>query len=346
MATKQKVKDTLKKKHDSLKKKPNVVGTAVGKKIKAGKKTKDWAVVVFVKEKVEASALTRSQKIPKTVDGVPTDVVAVGEVVAQQTPKGRFRPAPGGVSVGHFAITAGTLGKWVTYNNVYHILSNNHVLANSNNAAQGDNIIQPGNYDAGQNPADKIAELSSFVPIDFNGNNLVDAALAVVVGGETDPPPVDPPEPPSTCSIAGAITKVSNFFAKLFGRQTRLRAVLPQAVEDYVDDTIMNIGNPTGVVEGEDGMLVKKMGRTTGLTHGEILYTDATINVSYGEDGTATFVDQLVAGAMSAGGDSGSIVVTEDGQNIVGLLFAGSDTHTIFNRIQNVVDSFPGMELL
>jgi hypothetical protein len=42
-----------------------------------------------------------------------------------------------------------------------------------------------------------------------------------------------------------------------------------------------------------------------------------------------------MAGAMSQGGDSGSAVLDEE-NNLVGLLFAGSDTTTIINRIQNV----------
>ena len=60
-----------------------------------------------------------------------------------------------------------------------------------------------------------------------------------------------------------------------------------------------------------------------------------TSQVSYGTNKTAVFVDQLMAGAMSAGGDSGSAVLSES-NNIVGLLFAGSNTSTVINRIQNV----------
>jgi hypothetical protein len=49
----------------------------------------------------------------------------------------------------------------------------------------------------------------------------------------------------------------------------------------------------------------------------------------------AIFKDQLLAGPMSQGGDSGSAVVDENNQ-LVGLLFAGSDSTTIFNRIEHV----------
>jgi hypothetical protein len=51
----------------------------------------------------------------------------------------------------------------------------------------------------------------------------------------------------------------------------------------------------------------------------------------------AIFTDQLMAGAMSAGGDSGSLVVS--GNLVVGLLFAGSEKTTVINRVQNVMSA-------
>ena len=82
-------------------------------------------------------------------------------------------------------------------------------------------------------------------------------------------------------------------------------------------------------------MNVKKSGRTTGFTTGTIQQIDVTSTVTHGSNKTATFVDQLMAGAMSAGGDSGSAVLNDQNE-LVGLLFAGSNSTTLFNRIQNV----------
>jgi hypothetical protein len=45
-----------------------------------------------------------------------------------------------------------------------------------------------------------------------------------------------------------------------------------------------------------------------------------------------------MAGAMSQGGDSGSAVLDMN-KRVVGLLYAGSDTTTILNPIQNVLDA-------
>jgi hypothetical protein len=88
-------------------------------------------------------------------------------------------------------------------------------------------------------------------------------------------------------------------------------------------------------------LAVKKHGRTTGLTSGKVYAINATINVSY-DSGVARFVNQIVItpGTFSAGGDSGSLVVTEDGNHPVGLLFAGSSSYTIANPIEPVLSRF------
>jgi hypothetical protein len=80
---------------------------------------------------------------------------------------------------------------------------------------------------------------------------------------------------------------------------------------------------------------VQKTGRTTHYTVGRITAISATVDVGYGGGRVARFRDQIVTTNMSAGGDSGSLVTTQD--NVaVGLLFAGSSIATIVNQIENV----------
>jgi len=108
------------------------------------------------------------------------------EEVGIEVLRQRMRPAMGGFSVGHFRVTAGTIATgaidlrpYPTIPRRYYILSNNHVLANSNNARIGDPILQPGRFDGGTHPRDTIGRLSRFVTINFRGRpNLVDAAIA------------------------------------------------------------------------------------------------------------------------------------------------------------------------
>ena len=93
--------------------------------------------------------------------------------------------------------------------------------------------------------------------------------------------------------------------------------------------------------------LVKKYGRSTGLTEGEVYALNATVRVGY-DSGTARFVGQIVItpGGFSDGGDSGSLIVTDDEAcNPVGLLFAGSSSYTIANPIDLVLDAFPGITI-
>jgi hypothetical protein len=95
------------------------------------------------------------------------------------------RPLLPGISVGHIEVTAGTLGCFVTRNDSpgkAMILSNNHVLANENNAKRGDLIIQPGRVDGGQQPRDAVGRLFRFVRLKKRGN-AIDAAIATLEEG-------------------------------------------------------------------------------------------------------------------------------------------------------------------
>lgn len=310
--------------------KPNVVATGIGYKIVDGKATNELSIVCSVESKKSKSALSASELIPASIQSVPTDIFATGPIHAlQNAPTERFRPAPGGISVGHFRITAGTLGCYVKKNNKLYILSNNHVMANSNDAEAGDAILQPGPTDGGSTANDQIAKLSEFIPITFQGGGG---------GGGTSP-----------CPIASATASILNALAGLVGSKTELKPMKKaQAAENLVDaaiaeplnpqdvkNEILNIGQISGTAEAALGMPLKKMGRTTGFTTGSVLQIDVTSQVSYGGSKVGFFVDQFMAGAMSAGGDSGSAVLNDDNQ-LVGLLFAGSTNTTIINRIQNV----------
>ena len=163
------IRGILKSNRENLLKRANVVATGVGYKETGGERTSTLCIVCSVKKKVDAGQLSGQDLVPATVAGMPTDVLETGVIRALQAPTDRFRPAPGGVSVGHVAITAGTLGCWVTKNGQKVILSNNHVLANSNDAEIGDSILQPGPFDGGNFPQDHIANLEQFVPIAFEG---------------------------------------------------------------------------------------------------------------------------------------------------------------------------------
>lgn len=83
-----------------------------------------------------------------------------------------------GGSVGHFRITAGTLGGFVEDDEHYYILSNNHVLANSNCAFGDDPILQPGPADVRAGRFDVVGRLHRWYALGREQPDGVDAALA------------------------------------------------------------------------------------------------------------------------------------------------------------------------
>ncbi len=165
----------------------NVVGIGIGYKEVHGETTNEACISVYVQKKVALEQLESCDHIPKTLDDVKTDVIEVGHI-EKQAFTSRLRPAKPGYSVGHPRVTAGTFGclvrKTCAPRRIF-MLSNNHVLANSNAANIGDLIVQPGRADGGSLPEDAIARLSRFIRIRFNdpeAYNLVDAAIAKPIG--------------------------------------------------------------------------------------------------------------------------------------------------------------------
>jgi hypothetical protein len=127
--------------------------------------------------------------------------------------------------------------------------------------------------------------------------------------------------------------------------------------------TAATVGNATpgdgtpksATVAASVNQKVKKYGRTTGLSKGQVYVINATVNVCYEADAAgnctklASFVDQIVItpGSFSAGGDSGSLIVADgkgrnkaDDRKPVGLLFAGSALVTIADPIDAVLAAF------
>ena len=149
---------------DSLLQRKNVVACGVGFKESEGQITNEPCVIVGVSHKVPKAQLTPDDLVPQMVGSVKTDVQPVGIFRAQEGERDRHRPAMPGISCGHVDVTAGTFGCLVHRGSEVFILSNNHVLANTNRASKGDAIIQPGEYDGGT-IADKIAELEEWVPL-------------------------------------------------------------------------------------------------------------------------------------------------------------------------------------
>ncbi|MCC6566942.1 MAG: hypothetical protein IT298_14375 [Chloroflexi bacterium] len=347
--------------------KPNVVGVAVGLTETEGVWTDTIALVALVERKLPLTALSAEARIPRQIDSIPTDVYEVGQLKALQLlpPTSRFRPTiPPGVSIGHFAITAGTLGAVVKdrITGEKLLLSNNHVFANSNDAQVGDSILQPGPADGGQNPGDAVATLERYVPLRY----IEDADNPLPDPG--NPTPTPNPQPGGCNAAVSALVALTNTIARIGGSDRRVvetassqaatasaavTAKAHAAVDNALDAAlakpndptafstdIRHIGTITGTKAPQIGMAVRKAGRTTDYTQSMITLLNATVNVGYVTvrgPRTARFTGQIIAQPFSQGGDSGSLVVDGAENKAVGLLFAGSAMATIFTPIDVVL---------
>lgn len=204
---------------------------------------------------------------------------------------------------------AGTLGsKLKDANAKVYILSNYHVMVNSMTDMPGDSIqhAAPADTDGCLSAGTvNVGNVADWVPLVDGKPSTVDAAIALTTDALTSPTAV-----------------------------------------------ILDVGTPLSQpVVAAKGMKVRKSGRTTGDTHGVVTGIDATVGpIDYGEL-TTIFFDQIeIIGAQatdkngkplpilpnyasfSEGGDSGSLVVTDSGNESyaanapVGLLFAGTSS--------------------
>jgi len=273
----------------------NIIGLGIGAKAVDSVVPSNHGVVrVYVQELPEPT-------VPERFGYLPTEVIEVGKIVAYGNQE-LSAPVFCGVSVGHPNVSAGTLGCLVERDGNHYILSNNHVLADTNAANPGDPVIQPGSADGGTTPDDNIATLEPYRTIEFEGPpNDIDAAIALV--GDSN--------------------------------------------QTLVSSEIIDIGNP-GTTPGSISLnqRVQKGGRTTAHTVGEVDEISADIWVLFRE-GYAFFENQIGiksvnTNAFSAGGDSGSLIIDEQTQAPIGLLFAASDFSgsTFANPIDAVLNYY------
>jgi hypothetical protein len=272
---------------------------------------KDYKLAVRVQHRALLDS-PKVEQIKKRAKG-EVDIKYIGRVhVRSNGLRNRHRPLVIGCSVGHYKITAGTIGAFVSPKggDAPAILSNNHVLANENRARKGDAILQPGDYDGGKNPADEVAGLTKFIRLRRSGANHADAAYASL----NDAIKFDP------VTIAGT---------------GKLKGVSSSPVADDLE--VRKSGRTTGATRGRvtafelDGVVVD-------YDIGTIRF-DNQIEIEADDK------------PFSLGGDSGSLIVDANGE-AVALLFAGSDSGgahghgtTYANPIQAVLDGL-GVTLL
>jgi hypothetical protein len=258
-------------------------GIALG--VASGRTRRDFKLAI----RVQRRALQDPAFLDQITDAArnEVDLQYVGRITKRQTPwhQDRQRPLLIGCSVGHHAITAGTLGCFVRHRKSRRVamLSNNHVLADEDRGKIGDIILQPGNVDGGRRSRDQAGTLLDFVKLK-TAANLVDAAIARIDDGID----FDQTELTGLGQLAGL----------------RDDPIAP-------GDTVAKVGRTTGLTRG----VVTAIELDDVVVDFERGYISFDSQIEIEGAGDAPF---------SAGGDSGSLIVDEALRGF-GLLFAGGD---------------------
>jgi hypothetical protein len=135
-----------------------------------------------------------------------------------------------------------------------------------------------------------------------------------------------------------------------FSGQNNVDAALARISKGIsVFSKIPNIGKISGITSPKIGMKVVKYGRTTNYTSGIITSRNIDIRVNY-SSGDAFFIDQFEIFskdvAFSREGDSGSIIIEEDTNKAVGLLFAGAPNGITYANPINDVLTLLGVDVV
>ena len=176
----------------------------------------------------------------------------------------------------------------------------------------------------------------------LSNNHVLGRSGAATVGDDISQPGLID----NNCRVS---TVVADFTAAAPLGSSNVDAAVAQLRAGQMDSTgfIEDIGVPgSTIVNPSVGLAVAKSGRTTGFTTGTVSSINTSVSVQYqqgcnqGKKFVVSYTNQVVinSSTFSAGGDSGSLIVTNNAShNPVALLFAGSSTTTIGNPIGEVL---------
>lgn len=262
----------------------NVCGVGVGYRVVRGERTSDVCIRVYVKRKLPEDQLARADILPKLLDGVLVDVIEA----EFQTHFGGPNLTPSERQRKHPIVLVGGLsvgGLGVTAG----------TLGASVFERGGGRQLLLSNWHVLCGRADCESGEAIVQPGVFDGGTQSDVVARLFRAALTN-------------HVDAAVAEITG--------------------DRYLIDWISGIGAVDTVGQATLGMRVKKSGRTTGFTIGTISDISADVTVGGYPGGSQTFRDQIIADSIdsspvSLGGDSGSLVVNDDDNRAVGLLFAG-----------------------
>ncbi|MGQ3480138.1 hypothetical protein [Paenibacillus sp. TY11] len=303
----------IKEKHeDDLLSKANVIGVDIGYKYIKGKKTNEIVIRTFVEKKEDVS---EKDLVPKKIDGITTDVIETSKIELQVLKVPVDAPVLQEETRHFEPLTGGIeLGPCRVINGSVYMGTLGAIVKKGNDFYALSNfhvMCVDGNWNKGDDIVQPSRAHGGDCQSDLIGK-IDDVCLANKYGKVEN-------------QVDAAISTIKN------------RTITP--------DEVFKIGKIKGAANPKFGDMVRKHGRTTNLTYGEIDGLNATVSISYGEGiGVVTLRNQISIApdrtrndAFSKPGDSGSVIVDSDNK-IVGLLFAGANdhSHTFANHFSEV----------
>ncbi|MEW4566137.1 hypothetical protein AB1K70_26705 [Bremerella sp. JC770] len=332
--------------------KTNIIGFGLGKKIRQGRETDEDAVRIFVRKKLSPWTESPDSEImplnpwlpiegkiskhkvfnfehveqfrPEDIHRLPppgmiwTDIVEVSAPAQFFTAyRGNYRGTIiGGISIGLGNYETGTVGCFVRNSSTstaratreFYLLTAGHVLDLFDNNPPTDLVCQPGGED--QTPNVNMTSYGVAVRVDTTNVRL----------HATNP---------QVYTVDAGIARPVSMPLATSSHQT------PQYNAEKIQLQIIECGGVSGTASPRIGMLVKKVGRTTGLTYGRITDVSLSYDVEHAGE-KATMSDQFATTMMSKRGDSGALLM-DDHNRAVGLLIGGDDERSIFTPIDEVL---------
>lgn len=281
----------------------NLQGVGIGEKLVDGRHTGIMAVKFLVRAKYHESHISKEHVLPKSISGLPTDVEEVGlfrRLPAVDVADPRTRIRP----------------------------------------------AQPGCSVGFADPNNQFVMAGTFGALAQDANSVYILSNNHVLADENQLPIGSPIFQPGLLDDQNAdqVAQLNNFVPLQQDASNQVdcaKATVPNLAD--VSNAILQIGPPQGTADAQMDMVVQKFGRTTGYSAGQVTSIDTDVTVQY-ETGTFTFGGQIIVVGLngqpfSDSGDSGSLILERDSNMAVGLLFAGSQSHTIANHINDVLQT-------